>query len=148
MAEPAVKQTADGAPEPSLGDLVSLAVSDVSQLVRCELDLAKLELRADVRRLGTAGVLVGFAGVVGAMVLVMLCWAYGYGLIAVGIWPWAAFLIVSGTLLVLGALAILIGYLLVQRMTGLSKTRNTVQADLAMLQRDDGTGARPAARTS
>jgi uncharacterized membrane protein YqjE len=148
MAEPAVKQTADGAPEPSLGDLVSLAVSDVSQLVRCELDLAKLELRADVRRLGTAGVLVGFAGVVGAMVLVMLCWAYGYGLIALGIWPWAAFLIVSGTLLVLGALAILIGYVLVQRMTGLSKTRNTVQADLAMLQRDDGSGARPAARTS
>jgi uncharacterized membrane protein YqjE len=148
MAEPAVKPTADGAPEPSLGDLVSLAVSDVSQLVRCELDLAKLELRADVRRLGIAGVLVGFSGVVGAMVLVMLCWAYGYGLIAVGIWPWAAFLIVSGTLLVLGALAILIGYLLVQRMTGLSKTRNTVQADLAMLQRDEGAVAGPAARAS
>lgn len=148
MAEPAVKQPADGAPEQSLGELVSLAVSDVSQLIRYELDLAKLELRADVRRLGIAGALVGFTAVVGAMVLVMLCWAYGYGLIALGIWPWAAFLIVSGTLVVLGALAILIGYVLVQRMTGLSKTRNTVQADLAMLQREEGAGARPAARTS
>jgi uncharacterized membrane protein YqjE len=148
MAEPAVKQPADGAPEQSLGELVSLAVSDVSQLVRYELDLAKLELRADVRKLGSAAVLVGFAGVVGAMVLVMLCWAYGYGLIALGIWPWAAFLIVSGTLVLLGALAILIGYVLVQRISGLSKTRNTVQADLAMLQRDEGPGARPAAGTS
>jgi uncharacterized membrane protein YqjE len=148
MAEPAVKQPADGAPEQSLGELVSLAVSDVSQLVRYELDLAKLELRADVRKLGSAAVLVGFAGVVGAMVLVMLCWAYGYGLIALGIWPWAAFLIVSGTLVLLGALAILIGYVLVQRISGLSKTRNTVQADLAMLQRDEGPGARAAAGTS
>jgi uncharacterized membrane protein YqjE len=148
MAEPAVKQTADGAPEQSLGDLVSLAVSDVSQLIRYELDLAKLEIRADVRKLGSAVVLVGFAGVVGAMTLVMLCWAYGYGLIALGIWPWAAFLIVSATLVVLGALAVLIGYVLVQRISGLSKTRNTVQADLAMLQRDEGPGARPAAGTS
>jgi uncharacterized membrane protein YqjE len=148
MAEPAVKPTADGAPEQSLGDLVSLAVSDVSQLIRYELDLAKLELKADVRKLGSAILLVGFSGIVGAMTLVMLCWAYGYGLIALGIWPWAAFLIVSGTLVVLGALAILIGYLLVQRISGLSKTRNTVQADLAMLQRDEGPGARPAAGTS
>jgi uncharacterized membrane protein YqjE len=148
MAEPATTQTADGAPEQSLGDLVSLAVSDVSQLIRYELDLAKLELKADVRKLGSAILLVGFAGVVGAMTLVMLCWAYGYGLIAVGIWPWAAFLIVSGTLVVLGGLAILIGYVLVQRISGLSKTRNTVQADLAMLQRDEGPGARPAAGTS
>ncbi len=147
MAEPAVKQTADGAPEQSLGDLVSLAVSDVSQLIRCELDLAKLELKADVRRLGTAAVLVGFAAVVGCMVLVMLCWAYAYGLVALGIWPWAAFLIVSGTLVALGALAVLIGAVLVRRMSGLSKTRNTVQADLAMLQRDEGPAARPAAGT-
>jgi uncharacterized membrane protein YqjE len=148
MAEPAVKQPADGAPEPSLGDLVSLAVSDVSQLIRYELDLAKMEFRADVRKLGSAVVLVGFAGVVGAMTLVMLCWAYGYGLIALGIWPWAAFLIVSGTLVLLGALAVLIGYLLVQRISGLSKTRTTVQADLAMLQRDEEPAARPAAGTS
>jgi len=148
MAEPAVKPTADGAPEPSLGDLVSLAVSDVSQLIRSELDLARLELKADMRKLGSAVVLVGFAAVVGCMVLVMLCWAYAYGLVALGIWPWAAFLIVSGTLVLLGALAILIGYVLVQRISGLSKTRNTVQADLAILQRDEGPVARPAAGTS
>ena len=149
MAEPAVKQPADGAPEQSLGELVSLAVSDVSQLIRYELDLAKLELRADVRKVGSAAALVGFAAVVGTMTLVMLCWAYGYGLIAAfGLPAWAAFLIVAGTLVVLGLLAILIGYLLVQRISGLSKTRTTVQADLAMLQREEGPGARPAAGTS
>jgi uncharacterized membrane protein YqjE len=144
MAEPAVKQAADGAPEQSLGDLVSQAVGDVSQLIRYELDLARLEIKADIRRIGIAGGLAGFAAVVGCMVLVMLCWAYAYGLVALGIWPWAAFLIVSGTLIVLGALAILIGVLLVRRMSGLRRTVRTVQDDLTMLQREaDKVGAEP-----
>ena len=135
MAEPAVKQAADGVSDQSLGDLVSQAVGDVSQLIRYELDLARLEIKADIRRIGIAGGLVGFAGVVGAMVLVMLCWAYAYGLVALGIYPWAAFLIVAGTLIALGALAILIGVLLVRRMSGLRRTVRTVQDDLSMLQR-------------
>ena len=135
MAEPAVKQAADGVSDQSLGDLVSQAVGDVSQLIRYELDLARLEIKADIRRIGIAGGLVGFAGVVGAMVLVMLCWAYAYGLVALGIYPWAAFLIVAGTLIALGALAVLIGVLLVRRMSGLRRTVRTVQDDLSMLQR-------------
>ena len=144
MAEPAITQAADGAPEQSLGDLVSQAVGDVSQLIKYELDLARLEIKADIRRIGIAGALVGFAGVVGAMVLVMLCWAYAYGLVALGIYPWAAFLIVAGTLVVLGALAIWIGSILVRRMSGLSKTVRTVQDDLAMLQREAQTAGQPA----
>src|SRR5215467_5277041 len=137
MAEPAVKQAADGVSDQSLGDLVSQAVGDVSQLIRYEIDLARLEIKADIRRIGIAGGLVGFAGVVGAMTLVMLCWAYGYGLIAAfGIPAWAAFLIVAGTLVVLGALAILIGVLLVRRMSGLRRTVRTVQDDITMLQQE------------
>ena len=69
MAEPAVKPAADGARDQSLGGLVSLAVSDVSQLIKCELDLAKLELKADVRRVGIGGVLLGIAAFVGCLVL-------------------------------------------------------------------------------
>jgi uncharacterized membrane protein YqjE len=136
MAEPAITQAADGAPEQSLGDLVSQAIGDVSQLVRCELDLARLELKADLRRIGIAGGLAGFAAIVGCVVVIMLCWAYAYGLVALGIWAWAAFLIVAGTLVVLAAVAVLIGVLLVRRMSGLSKTVRTVQDDLAMLQRE------------
>ncbi len=136
MAEPAIKQAADGAPEQSLGDLVSQAVGDVSQLVRYELDLARLELKADLRRIGIAGGLAGFAAIVGCVVVIMLCWAYAYGLVALGIWAWAAFLIVAGTLVVLAAVAILIGVLLVRRMSGLRRTVRTVQDDLTMLQRE------------
>ncbi len=90
------------APEPSgadqsLGDLVALAVRDVSQLLRYEIDLAKVELRGDLRRVGLAGALGGVAAFVGCLILVLLCIAFAYGLVALGIWTWAAFLIVAGT---------------------------------------------------
>ena len=103
MAEPAVKPRADGAHDQSIGSLVSLAITDVSKLFKAELDLAKLELKDDVRRVGIGGALLGIAAFVGCLILVLLCFAYAYGLIAAGIWAWAAFLIVSGTCVVLAA---------------------------------------------
>jgi uncharacterized membrane protein YqjE len=129
----------------SLGDLVALAVSDVSQLVRYELDLAKLELKADARRLGIGAVLFGMAAFVGCLVLMVLSFAYAYGLNAAGIWLWAAFLIVAGTYVVLAALAVLIGVTRFKHLTGLRKTRSTVSEDLALIKRDDsGSGSEPA----
>jgi uncharacterized membrane protein YqjE len=144
MAEPAVKQTADGPREPSIGSLVSLAVSDVSQLIRCELELAKLELKADVRRLGIGGALLGMAAFVGCLVLVLLCFAFAWGLIALGIWPWAAFLIVAGTCVLLAGVAVLVGALKFRGLSGLRRTRQTVQQDLSLLKRDDGAAAQAA----
>jgi hypothetical protein len=136
MAETAYRgQTA--ATKESLGDLVALAVSDISQLVRYEVDLAKLELKADARRLGIGAVLFGIAAFVGCLVLMVLSFAYAYGLMAVGIWGWAAFLIVAGTYVLLGALAVLIGYTRFKGLTGLRKTRSTVSEDIAMIRRED-----------
>jgi uncharacterized membrane protein YqjE len=144
MAVPAVKPGTNGASEASIGELVSFAVKDVTRLVRCELDLAKLELKDDVRRLGIAGALLAVAAFVGCLVLVLLCFAYAYGLITLGIWPWSAFLIVAGTCVVLAGLAVLIGYTKVRKITGFKRTRRTVQDDLALLRRDDGAKAQPA----
>ena len=98
-------------PEPagadqSLGDLVALAAKDVSQLIRYEIDLAKTELKGDARRVGMAVAAVGLAAFVGCLVLVLLCFAYAYGLITLGIWAWAAFLIVAGTCVLLAAIAL------------------------------------------
>jgi len=129
-------------PEPvdadqSLGDLVALAAKDVSQLVRYEIDLAKTELRADLQRIGLAGAMGGFSFYVGTVVFVLLCFAYAAGLIAAGVWAWAAFLIVAGTCLVLAALVAGIAYLKVKKLSGLRLTKKTVTEDLAMLRRED-----------
>ncbi len=121
----------------SLGDLVALAVSDISQLVRYEVDLAKLELKSDARRLGIGAALFGIAAFVGCLVLMVLSFAFAYGLSALGIWLWAAFLIVAGTYVLLAALAVLIGFTRFKGLTGLSKTRSTVSEDLALIKRAD-----------
>src|SRR6202167_1232379 len=128
-------------PEPvgadqSLGDLVAMAAKDVSQLIRYEIDLAKTELRGDMRRVGLAGALAGVAAFVGCLVLVLLCVAFAYGLVALGISTWAAFLIVAGTCVLLAGAAVGVAVLKVRHLSGLRKTRKTVTEGFGMLRRD------------
>jgi len=129
-------------PEPagdsqSLGDLVALAAKDVSQLIRYEIDLAKTELKDDVQRIGLAAALSGVAAFVACLVLVLLSIALAFGLVALGIWAWAAFLIVSGVYVLFAALVLGIAYLRVRRLSGLSKTRKTVTEGLELLRQED-----------
>jgi uncharacterized membrane protein YqjE len=126
-------------PEPagadqSLGDLVALAAKDVSQLIRYEIDLAKTELRGDMQRVGLAGALAVVAAFVGCLVLVLLSIAFAFGLVALGIWPWAAFLIVAGAYVLLALAAVGVALLKVQRLSGLSRTRKSVTEGLGMLR--------------
>ncbi len=136
MAGPVAPGKAE-AQQQSLGDLVALAVSDITQLVKFEVDLAKLELKEDARRLGIGGVLLGMAAFVGCLVLMLLCFAFAYGLVAAGIWAWAAFLIVAATCVLLAALAVAIGLLKFRKLSGLRKTRSTVSGGLALIRRED-----------
>ena len=145
MAVPAGRYQASNGSEASVGGLVSLAVKDITQLVRCELDLAKLELKADARRLGVGAVLFGLAAFVGCLVLMLLCFALAYGLMALGIWGWASFLITAGTCVVVIGLAVAIGVLCFKKFRGMPKTRQTVQDSLGTLRHGDGAGAPPRA---
>jgi uncharacterized membrane protein YqjE len=136
----------DGAEgQPSLGDLVALAAKDVSQLLRYEISLAKSELKMDARRIGIAAALAVIGLFVGCLLFVLLCIAFAYGLVALGIWTWAAFLIVAGTCLLLIAVAGLIAFTRVRKVTGMKMTRQTVIDDIGMLRRSgpDGKGASP-----
>ena len=132
--------TPDGAgDQQSLGDLVSLALKDLSQLMHYEISLAKSELRMDVRRAGVSGVLVGVALVMVALIMFVLCFAYAYGLEAAGC-PgglWGAFLFVALTLVVLLAIALLVAYVIAKRVTGMAMTRQTVSDDLGLLRRGE-----------
>lgn len=144
MGEPAGRYPAGGTGEEGIGNLVSLAMKDVSQLLRYELDLAKLELKADVRRFGIGGALLGVAAFVGCLVLVLLCFALAYGLITLGIWSWAAFLITAGVCVLVAGIAVFIGVVLFKRVRGMPRTRQTVQDDMALLRRGDGASPPPA----
>jgi uncharacterized membrane protein YqjE len=144
MAKPAVPQSMVKDGEQSVGDLVAQAVKDVTQLARFEIDLAKLELRADARRLGLAAALLAIIAAAACLVLVLCCFALAYGLITLGIWDWAAFLIVAGVCVLLAVAAGLIVVLKVRGISGLRETRKTVQEDFAMLKRDEESPVKPA----
>jgi hypothetical protein len=120
----------------SLGDLVALAAKDVSQLIRYEIDLAKTELKGDARRVGIAVAGFGLAAFVGCLVLVLLSIALAFGLVALGIWTWAAFLIVAGLYIVLGGIGVGLAIVKLKRLSGLRVTRKTVTEGLGMLRHE------------
>lgn len=131
----------DGASnQQSIGDLVALALKDVSSLIRYEIALAKRELRIDGMRLGTAaglvilGVMIAFPGVL------LLCWAYAYFLYWAGA-PGGlggAFGFAGLTFIVLAAIAVVIARYFAKKMTGMRMTRKTVTDDIGMLRRGEG----------
>jgi hypothetical protein len=133
------QRAGNGADGESLGDLVSLAVKDVSQLIKCEIDLAKLELRDDVKRLGISGGMLGAAGFIGCLVIILVSFAAAYALVAGGLPAWAAFLSVAGVYVLIACVAILIGVTKVRRLNGLRRTRASVQDSLAALRHDGNT---------
>jgi uncharacterized membrane protein YqjE len=128
----------------SLGELVKIATVNVSQLVKSEIELAKLELKDDAKRAALGSTLFAVAGIAGGIVVILLSIAFAYGLITLGIWNWAAFLIVAGVYVVLAGILILIGLWRMKRMTGVSRTKRTVKDDFAMLRRNGDDGEHPA----
>jgi hypothetical protein len=137
MADPAVRRASTGVADQSIGDLVSVAARDISQLVRYEVDLAKLELKADAKRLLIGAGLIGVAAFTLSLVLMLACFAYAYGLEAAGLpggLP-AAFGVVAGTCVVLIAVAVLIAWRMVRHVDGMSKTRRSLADGISTLRR-------------
>ena len=92
---------------PTLGALVADITSELSRLVRGEIDLAKAELRESARRGATGAALIVAAVVLLAMVGVLFTWAAVYGLTALSGLPiWASFLIVGGFYLLIAILLV------------------------------------------
>ncbi|MBW8482907.1 phage holin family protein [Actinomadura parmotrematis] len=124
----------DPAGEKSLGELVALASSSVSSLVRAEIDLAKLELKDDAKKAALGGVMFAVAGLIGGLIVILLSIAFAYGLTALGIWNWAAFLIVAAVYALLAAALIAIGYWRIRKIEGAKRTRRTLKDDFAALR--------------
>jgi uncharacterized membrane protein YqjE len=64
----------------SLGDLFGRMTNDLSTLVRKELELARVEVKEDVKQAGKAGSALGAAAFAGYMALLLLSFALAWGL--------------------------------------------------------------------
>jgi uncharacterized membrane protein YqjE len=91
----------------SLAVLFSQLTTDVSGLVRDEMELAKVELKEDIRDVGRAGGMLGGAALAGYMAIVLVSFAAAWGL--------AELMPVGVAFLIVGALWGIAGYLLYLR---------------------------------
>jgi hypothetical protein len=124
---------------------VATAAKDVSQLIRYEIDLAKSELRADLKRAAMAGALFGFAAFVACLVMVLLTFALAYGLRSAGT-PGGGGLYVdfvyAAVICVLVAAALAgVAVLGLKKFTKMRQTRKTVTEDIGMLRAGLGQSA-------
>jgi hypothetical protein len=136
---------ADG--QQSLGELVALAAKDMSSLVRAEISLAKSEFKMDAKRIGFAAGIAVVGLFVACLIVVLLCFALAYGLVAAFDIPiYAGFLCAVGACLLISLVAVAIAYLVIRRVTGMKLTRKTVMDDIGMLRRNDSSpnGSGPA----
>jgi hypothetical protein len=78
----------------SLGALLSEMTSELSQLVRTEIDLAKTEAKEEAAKAARAGAMFGAGGVVALLAAILLSFAAAWGL-ATAIPDGFAFLIVG-----------------------------------------------------
>jgi len=109
-----------------LGDLISEVTTDLSTLMRQELELAKAELQQTATRAGKGAGMLGGAAAAGYFVLlfvsVALWWAIGS---ATGL-GWAA-VIVAVIWAVIGAVLYSVGRKSLKSVRGLPKTADTVK---------------------
>lgn len=115
--------------EQSMGELVTRISTDTSTLLRQELELAKVETKEEVSKAVRGAVGFGGAALTGAITLLLLAFAAAWGLaelIPVGF----AFLAVAGAFLIITAALILTGRLELKRVTGPTRTAETLKEDV------------------
>ena len=112
----------------SLPELMGEIRDQVTLLVRKQLDLAKTELRADIKSEAVMAGGLGAAALFGIVTLTMLFVTAAFAL-ALVMPAWAAGLVVSGFLLVLTGASALFGWSRRVR-TPLKRTRETLKEDV------------------
>jgi hypothetical protein len=116
----------------SLGELVATATRDLSLLVHKEVELAKAEIAAELKKAGVGAGLLGGAGFIGYFALLLLCVAAALGLSAGADIPtWAGFLCVGGAFAGAAGLVALLGIGSLVRVGPPQRTIRTVKDDIA-----------------
>jgi uncharacterized membrane protein YqjE len=118
--------------EPSLGQLVGKMTETVSALVRDEIQLAQTQLAEKGKALGTGGALFAVAGLFALFGLGWLLHA-AFLALALVVPGWAAALIVAGGVLLIAAVAALVGKALMDKAPA-PQTKENIQADIEALK--------------
>ena len=122
--------------EPSIGDLVKEATTQVSTLVRAEVELARAEITRDVKK-GLTGSVYFVAALVVLFYSTFFFFFFIAELLDIWLYRWAAYLIVFGIMVLATALLGLLGYLKVRRIRGPRETIESVKETREVLAAGD-----------
>ena len=128
--------------ERTLGQLVADASRELSELVRYEIALAKVELSRSVQRGAAAGGLFVAAIYLVSLAVILITIAAAFGLVEAGLPAWAAFLIVAGVELLVALVLALIGRGRISRMGPPERAIRTTRDSLESLRRAARDGTR------
>ncbi len=117
--------------EQSLGELVATMSRDLSVLVNREIELAKAEIAADVKRAGLGAGFLGGGGFLAYFGALFLSVAVAFGIHGLGLGLGWSFLIVAGGYFLLAGLLAFAGIKSVSKVGPPRRTIATVKDDLA-----------------
>lgn len=118
-------------PDSSIGDLVREASSQVSTLVRAEVELARAEIASDVKK----GLTGSFLFIAAAVVLLYSTFFLFFAIVELlddWLWRWVAFGIVFLVMVLTAAGLAFVGWLRVRRIRGPQETIETVRETRAV----------------
>lgn len=125
-----------GAEEPSIGALAQSAMTDVSTLIRAEVELAKTEISTSAKKAGISVGSFGAAGVVLAFSALFFFIALAEFLTWLGLLRWISYLIVWFALVLVAALAGLIGMRMLKKVEKPERTLETLRDLPEVLHRE------------
>ena len=131
--------------DPSIGDLVKEATTQLSTLVRAEVELARAEITKDVKR-GLTGSVFFVAALVVLFYSTFFFFFFLGALLDIWLYRWAAYLIVFGIMVLVTALLALFGFLKVRRIRGPKETIESVKETREVLMSHDHKSAEAAGR--
>jgi hypothetical protein len=132
-------------PEETLGALIATASRDLSTLVRSEVELAKSEIRQDVKNGVAGGAMFGAAAFLALLAVVLLSIALAQGLVEAGVVAWLAYLIVAVLYLLIGGVLVFVGKRKIAKLGPPERTIRTSKDTAAFLKspRSSGTSTSP-----
>jgi uncharacterized membrane protein YqjE len=126
--------TAAASTEPSIGQLAADASTQLSTIIRGEVELAKLELTASVKKAGIGAAMFAAAGVILAYSLTFGLISLAEGIHSLGLWRWLSYLIVFAALVIIGLILVFVGIRMVKKVKSPERTIATTKDTVAYLK--------------
>ena len=139
--------TAQQEPQQTLGALFADASRDLSLLVHSEIELAKTEITRDLKNGAAGGAMFGAAGFAAVLAVILLSVAAAYGLVAAGLHPGWAFLVVAGVYLLAALVLALVGKRAVSKVGPPQRTIRTSKETAAFLKHPRSANAQSQPKT-